>query len=120
MSILAAPVSAQTPATFQGVVADATTGRPIAGAFVSATRTTLPPSRLTVQTAADGSFSFSSLPAATYELCVEPAAEGYLDPCVWSPPAPRVTLAAGQRSTANVLRIAPGSILSVHVDLNTR
>jgi hypothetical protein len=43
--------------------------QPVPKAFVSATRTALPPLRQTVQSAADGSFSFHNLPAGAYYLC---------------------------------------------------
>ena len=100
----------------QGTVTDASDNKPIAKAFVSATRTVLPPLRVTVQSGADGLFTIGGLPAATYTLCVAPASDGYLDPCVWNPPAPTVTLAAGQKSSGNILRMQPGSILKIHLD----
>jgi Carboxypeptidase regulatory-like domain len=102
--------------SIQGTVTDASNNKPIAKAFVSATRTVLPPLRVTVESGADGSFTIGGLPAATYTLCVAPAADGYLDPCVWNPPAPTVTLAAGQKSSGHILRIQPGSILKIHLD----
>src|SRR5436305_994998 len=102
----------QAPVTsIQGTVTDAITNKPIAKAFISATRTVLPPLRQTVQSGADGSFSIVGLPAATYTLCVQTAGDGYLDPCIWTPPAPSVTLSTGEFSSGHVLRIQPGSIL---------
>ena len=111
------PLLGQTAAgSISGTVTDASNGKPIASAFVSATRTVLPPLRVTAQSGSDGSFSLGGLPAATYTLCVTPASEGYLDPCVWSPPAPTVTLSAGLKSSGNTLRLQPGSILKIHLD----
>ena len=105
----------QSPATLSGTVVDAATNKPIARAFVSATATNLPPLRLTVQSASDGSFSFSQLPPGAYYLCLAPSAEGHLDPCVWSPPPATVNLAAGQNSSGYVLKAAPGAIITIHV-----
>jgi len=117
--MLAGAAFAQTVA-LRGTVADSATKQPIAGAFVSATTAQLPgaPSakRVTVQSGADGSFSFGQLLPGTYGLCVQPTTEGYLDPCVWSPPAPTVTLIAGQAFSGYVLPIKRGAVVTVHID----
>jgi hypothetical protein len=90
--------------------------QPVPKAFVSATRTALPPLRQTVQSAADGSFSFHNLPAGAYYLCVQPVTDGFLDPCAWSAAPPSITLAAGQTSAGNTVRLMSGSVLKVHLD----
>ena len=115
-SVVAQTATVTGAGTIQGSVVDATTNKPIAKAFVSATRTVLPPLRVTAQSGADGSFTIGGLPAATYTLCVAFAGDGYLDPCTWSPPGTTVTVAASQNSTGHVLKIQPGSILKVHLD----
>jgi hypothetical protein len=116
--MLASAALAQT-AALQGTVVDSATKKPIAGAFVSATSVATPlapsTSRSTVQSAADGSFSFSQLQAGSYQLCVQPSTEGHLDPCVWSPPPPVVTLVAGRSISGYVLGVAPGSIVKIHI-----
>ena len=117
-SLLAGSALAQTTVALQGTVVDANTNTPIAGAFVSATQVatlvTPSPQRVTVQSAADGSFSFAQLAAGSYQVCVLPSTEGHLDPCVWSAP-PVVTLVAGHSTTGYVLKTMPGSIVKIHI-----
>ena len=115
--LMAQSVTTPTPVTsIQGTVTDAVTGRPIAGAFVSATRTTLPPLRQTVKAGTDGTFTIAGLAAGTYTLCVQAAGDGYLDGCVWTPPGPNVTVTAGQKLAGISLKMQPGSILKIHID----
>jgi len=103
-------------ASIQGTLSDATNKKAIAGAFVSAVRSGLPSTSRTATTAADGGFQIGSLPAGDYSMCIQVPGDGYLNPCQWSGTATKVTLAAGQKSTGNVLKAAPGSVLQVRVD----
>jgi hypothetical protein len=111
---------AQSTIPFRGTVVDADTNKAVPHAFVSATTAPSPsaPStkRITVQSGADGSFLFGQLLPGKYELCVQPSTEGYLDPCSWSPPAPAVTLIAGQAFSGYVLPIKRGSVVTVHIN----
>ena len=111
-----AALLAQT-ASIQGTVADATNHQPIAGALVTAVRAGLPPASQTATTGSDGAFQVQHLPAGAYSLCVQVPGDTYLDLCQWSPAsAAKVTLAAGQTSSGNALKIDKGSVLQVHID----
>jgi len=54
--------------SMQGAVMDASSSKPIGGAFVTAIRSGLPPVSQTVQTGADGSFQLNGLPAGAYSF----------------------------------------------------
>jgi hypothetical protein len=102
-------------ASIQGTVTDAARNKPVPGAAVSAIRAGLPPFIRAVRTNLSGSFTISSLPAGAYKLCVQVPGTVYLATCAWNTAAPALTLAAGQASTGNVLRIASGSFLNVRI-----
>jgi hypothetical protein len=79
-----------------------------------------PPRR--VFTAADGSFTFSRLPAAKYVLCAQvmpsestPPNSPFVDTCVWGSGHPAITLAAGQQAAGIVFTAPKGAWLKVHV-----
>ena len=91
-------------------------GKAIAGALVTAVGIGLPPRSQTAQSAADGSFTVKGLPAGSYSLCVQIPGDGYLDPCIWTTTAPSVTLASGQASAGNILKIKAGSLLKIRID----
>jgi hypothetical protein len=66
--------------------------------------------------AANGAFSIPNLPAGTYFLYGRPRGRGYLDPCVWSPDPPKVSVTAG-KATANVKLVLPkGAVIDVRVN----
>jgi hypothetical protein len=112
----AAPLVAQSnTSVIQGSVIDAATKRPVPGATVSAIRGGLPPLTASARTTLAGSFTISSLPAGVYTLCAQVPGAAYLPSCSWGPTASTVTLASGQKSTANTLRLTPGSVLSVRI-----
>ena len=88
-AILIITAAAQTAAvSIQGTVLNASSGKPVAGSIVTAIRNGLPPLSQTAISTAAGAFQFSGLPAATYELCVQVPAGGYLNPCSWVPNPP--------------------------------
>jgi len=100
----------------QGTVTDASNNKPIAGAFVIAIRSGLPPLSQTAQTGAGGSYQLLGLPAGGYSLCVQVLGDGYLDPCQFGGPGPQITLAAGQQSAGNVTKLKPASLLKIRVN----
>jgi Carboxypeptidase regulatory-like domain len=112
-----AALTAQTGSgSIQGKVTDASSNKPIAGAFVIAIRSGLPPVSQIAQTGVDGSYQLQSLPAGAYSLCVQVLGDGYLDPCRFGSPAQPITLMAGQQSAGNVTKLKPASILKVRLN----
>lgn len=105
-----------TSVSIQGIAIDSATKKPIAGAIVTAIRNGPPPLSQNATSSSTGAFQFSGLPAATYRLCVQVLAGGYLNPCSWSPNPPTVTVAAGKAVTGVQLKIAPGSVLRIRID----
>lgn len=101
--------------SIQGTVADAR-NKPIAGAFVIAIHSGLPPLSQNAQTGADGSYQLQGLAAGAYSLCVQVPGNGYLDPCQFGGAAGQISLTAGQQSTGNVTKLKPASILKVRVN----
>src|SRR6516162_2840394 len=100
----------------QGTVTDASNNKPIAGAFVIAIRSGLPPLSQTAQTGADGSYQLQGLAAGAYSLCVQAPGDGYLDPCQFGDVAQQITLTAGQQSVGNVTKLKPASILKIRLN----
>ena len=100
----------------QGTVTDASNNKPIAGAFVIAIRSGLPPLSQTAQTGADGSYQLQGLAAGAYSLCVQAPGDGYLDPCQFGGAAQQITLTAGQQSVGNVTKLKPASILKIRLN----
>src|SRR6516162_6980726 len=88
------PLMAQTgTGGIQGTVTDVSNNKPIAGAFVIAIRSGLPPLSQAAQTGADGSYQLQNLPAGAFSLCVQvPGGDGYLDPCRFGSPTQSITL----------------------------
>jgi hypothetical protein len=114
-SAAAYTVAAQSAASIQGSVVN-DSKKAVAGAFVSATRTSIPPLRISAKTGGDGSFTITPLPGGTYTLCVEVPGDGYLNSCDWGAPGNTVTVSTGQASTGNTLNVVSGSVLVVRVD----
>jgi hypothetical protein len=101
----------------QGTVTDVSNNKPIAGAFVIAIRSGLPPLSQAAQTGADGSYQLQNLPAGAFSLCVQvPGGDGYLDPCRFGSPTQSITLTAGQQSQGNVTKLKPASILKIRLN----
>jgi hypothetical protein len=79
-----------------------------------------PPRR--VLTGANGTFTFSRLPAGTYILCAQiaaseaaPANSPYVDTCDWRSSQPPITLAAGQQVAGIVFTAPKGAVLKIRV-----
>lgn len=125
LALLSSAAVAQTgTGSIQGTVTDATSNKPITGAFVTTIRSGLPPVSQTTKSTTNGVFQLQNLPAGTYSLCVQIAGDGYLNPCDWGNNAPTVagansaltvTLAAGQTSSGNLLKVQPGSVVQVRL-----
>ena len=81
-----------------------------------------PAPRRRVLTGANGTFTFSHLPAGRYVLCAQvadsespPANSPYVDTCVWPTGQPPITLAAGQQVAGIGLTAPNGALLKVQV-----
>lgn len=64
----------------------------------------------------DGAFLIESVPPGKYEICVDGPQKAVLDPCVWSPPAPSVTVTEGGSVTGLALTVETGALLRVRVN----
>src|SRR6266550_332408 len=71
-------------------------GKPVAGAFVTALRNSLPPASSRTTSDAKGAFAINGLPAGTYSVCVQVPVGGFLDPCEWSLAPPTADVKSGQ------------------------
>ncbi len=105
-------------AIISGTVLSDATGAPLGGAIVTAYRKKPQTPLYLSQGRADakGAFSLASLPAGTYSLCVQAPSGAYLDPCSWSDTPTSVTIADGQTSSGNTIRIQAAATLHVRVD----
>jgi hypothetical protein len=120
--VCAGPFSAGAlAATITGKVVD-TANRPVASAIVgiSEVPTSLsnPPAwhGTSTRTAADGTFSFTNLEAATYLLCSQVPRGNLLSPCQWTTARPHVTVASATATTSITLTMRPGYRLPIRVD----
>lgn len=115
--LLAAAVGlgAQTTASILGKVVDAKTSKTIPAAWVSASRTAVPPLSKRVKSGGDGSFQITGLTAGTYSVCVQVAGEQYLDPCQWGAVPTNLTVAAAQAVIGVSIRLTAASALSIQV-----
>jgi len=73
-------------------------------------------------TGADGTFTFSRLPAGRYVLCAQVAASEaapvnspYVDTCVWPSGQTPITLTAGEQAAGIVFTAPKGALLNVRV-----
>jgi hypothetical protein len=88
-------------------------GTPVAGAFVVAASGAAPGNNQNVRSGSDGAFAFSSLPAGTYQICVQVPNGSLLDPCQWSAAPPSGTVTAGQTVKLGTIQVAAGQRLYV-------
>ena len=63
----------------------------------------------------DGTFTLDSVPAGTYEICVESPKELVLDPCRWGKP-PKIAVKAGDKLTGQKVVVERGNLVVVQVN----
>jgi hypothetical protein len=108
-------------ATITGKVVD-TFSHPIVAAIVTisqepAKRGVAPTMHgASTQTAADGTFSFANLDAATYLLCSQVPRGTLLNPCQWTKTLPQATVASSTATASITLTMRPGYRLPIRVD----
>src|SRR5205823_151687 len=100
-----------------GVVRSAT-GSAIAGAVVMLNVLPGPnakPFDANTVTAADGSFTFTQVPAGNFAICPQAPNSNFLAPCVWDPTPPKITVATGNVQVPPIV-MKNGVMLRVRVD----
>ena len=102
-----------TTSRLSGVVND-DSGKPLAGAFVTAIGQSTGHATYNTTTDPNGSYSFSNITPDKYAICVQSPAGARLNNCQWSTPT-QLTAAANQASTQN-LTLPQGAILEVLVN----
>jgi hypothetical protein len=118
MSLAAVSLFAQTATTKGGSLSGVVTGddkQPLS-ALVIATKPGPPLVRTTVQSGADGAFSFPGLAAGEYQICASIANNAYLNPCTWAPISPTAEVTAGQSTTGFKLIMRKGATLTVKIN----
>jgi hypothetical protein len=106
-------VSAQATASISGKLVPDLINTPIPMAYVTATKSGLPPFAQTVRAAANASFQFSRLPSGIYTICVN--ATGFLNPCEWNLPTLVVNVGTGQSMAGNNLTIKLGTAAKLRI-----
>ena len=104
------------PGSIAGITADSVTGKPLAGVFVTAVRSGLPPLARHATSGVAGVYLLPDLPAGNYTVCAHYPGDGYLDPCAWNSIPQTVNLAAGQALAQKTIKLIPGSVLQVRVN----
>jgi hypothetical protein len=102
-------------AVIAGTVVSETKDARLSGAIVTAYRRSpeTPVYRSQSTTDANGAFSLGSLPAGTYNICVQVPGSNYLDPCTWTTSPTSVVVADGKTVGGNTIRLISGGILKV-------
>jgi hypothetical protein len=106
----------QIPGSIAGITADSVTGKPLAGVFVTAVRSGLPPLARHATSDITGIYLLPDLPAGTYTVCAHYPGDGYLDPCAWSSIPQTINLAAGQVLAEKTIKLIPGSVVQVRIN----
>jgi hypothetical protein len=91
-------------------------GKQVSAIIRIASRTNLTQRPVVATAGKNGTFSFTSLPAGTYQLCSTVTNDKYVDSCLWSTNPPTVTVAEGQAVTGVNLTVKKASTLKVHVN----
>jgi hypothetical protein len=109
---------AQNTASIQGTIVDDSTGKPVPGAVVMASRNSPPAVRRTATSSFDGTFQISALAAGAYDLCAQmpTTLDSYLSTCHWGSAPTAVAAAGGQKSTGITLRMKAASVVKIHID----
>jgi hypothetical protein len=110
----AAPLFGQA-GSLAGTVTDES-NKPVAGAFITSNRETLPAASGRAFSAPDGTFQIGNLPAGSYTVCVQFPTAGFVDTCEWQILPLRVDVKAGQSVAGLKFKLQKGAI--VHVRLN--
>ena len=113
--VFASPLAAQN-AGIDGMVIDAVTRQPLAGAHLGMFSRDLDGNPFGAMSQADGYFSIANMPAATYAL--NPERTGYVairgkDGNDWSEAG--VVLKAGERRSGLIIEMAPRAVIAGHV-----
>jgi hypothetical protein len=110
MTLAAQTTSAPLAATgsIQGTVIDASTNKPIAGAFVRAISSGSPGFNQSAQTSTDGSYQIKNVPAGKFVLCAWVPYQPYSDPCLVGGAPLMLTLTNGQQSIGNKIGLCAG------------
>jgi hypothetical protein len=117
-TLLVSPVLA---ATITGKVVD-TSNHPLAAAIVTlseeaVTKGVAPTMHgAATKTAADGTFSFANLDAATYLLCAQVPRGTLLNPCQWTKTLPQVTVASSTATASITLTMHQGYRIPIRLD----
>lgn len=106
---------AQAGAGLAGSVSDES-NKPVASAFIIATRDTLPAASGRATSAPDGTFRISGLPAGSYSVCVQVAGGAFLDTCEWSTSPLRIDVKAGQAVAGLLIKLKKAAILQVRLN----
>ena len=107
--------------TITGKVVD-TFNRPVSAAIVTLSQEPASLSKpapmhgSTSQTAADGTFSFDGLDAASYLLCAQVPKGTLLNPCQWTTALPHATLSSATATTSITLTMRSGYRIPIRVD----
>jgi hypothetical protein len=111
MTLAAQTTSAPLAATgsIQGTVIDASTNKPIAGAFVRAISSGSPGFNQSAQTSTDGSYQIKNMPAGTFVMCAWVPYQPYFDPCLVGGTPLMLTLTNGQQSIGNKIELKQNS-----------
>lgn len=73
------------------------------------------PFRASVFTGTDGAFVVEGAPSGSHRICVQAPGTALLNPCLWSPTPPGITVAAGQAASAGMIRLETGHLVQVRL-----
>jgi hypothetical protein len=118
MSVVFALLScafAQSGGKIQGTVTD-DSGKPVLGAYAVATfQSQADHSTYSAVTDAKGAYSFGSLPAGKYSICIHTPGGPHLNNCQWATES-QATVAGGQTVSAPTIAVTEGALLQIRLD----
>ncbi len=110
-----APTTA-TSATVSGFIKESN-NTPAPGVFVLASRISSPIATFRATTKADGSFQLAAVKPGAYRLCIQSAAQIYLDPCEWSRrPTEFVVKQSATALNAGIIVVSRAISVTIHLD----
>jgi hypothetical protein len=99
-----------------GFVKDAK-GNGVGGVYVLAARLSSPPVSARAVTKANGSFQLTGVKPGAYRVCIQAAAQAWLDPCEWSRTPPEFVLNASAAAVdIGTVTVSPGASIAIHID----